>query len=156
MNPEQAQLRWWLTARNSTNRLTEQAPLASAEAPYSAGRVWVDSNKRFQTHLGFGGAFTESAAVNWVGLSAPERAKVLSAYFDAQHGHGYNLCRVHINSCDFSLGNYAHVPQAGDTALQSFSIARDREALIPSSRQRSESPSARCCCWPRPGVRRPG
>ena len=131
MNPEQVQLRWWLTSRNSTCRLTEQAPLACAEAPHSAGRVWVDLNKHFQTHLGFGGAFTESAAVNWAGLSAPERAKVLTAYFDVQHGHGYNLCRVHINSCDFSLGNYAHVPQEGDTALQSFSVARDRKALIP-------------------------
>jgi glucosylceramidase len=36
-----------------------------------------------------------------------------------------------MNSCDFALGNYAHVETPGDTSLRSFSIARDREALLP-------------------------
>ena len=36
-----------------------------------------------------------------------------------------------MNSCDFALGNYAHVETPGDTALKSFSIARDRQALLP-------------------------
>lgn len=36
-----------------------------------------------------------------------------------------------MNSCDFALGNYAHVEQAGDLALKSFSIARDQQALLP-------------------------
>jgi glucosylceramidase len=131
VNPEQEPLRWWLTEQNSANRLTEQAPLHSAEAPQNAARVWVNSSKRFQTHLGFGGAFTESAAVNWARLNESERTGVLVSCFDPQIGHGYNLCRVHMNSCDFSLGNYAHVERSGDTALQSFSIARDKVALIP-------------------------
>lgn len=127
MNP----VRWWLTAREGANRITEQPPLVRVQVPQASPRVWVDSAKRFQTHLGFGGAFTESSAVNWAALGESERAKVLLDYFDVQHGHGYNLCRVHINSCDFALGNYAHVERAGDIALESFSIARDRVALIP-------------------------
>ena len=131
MNPEQEPLRWWLTEQNSANRLTEQVPLHCTEAPQNAARVWVNSSKRFQTHLGFGGAFTESAAVNWARLNESERTGVLVSCFDPQIGHGYNLCRVHMNSCDFSLGNYAHVERSGDTALQSFSIARDKVALIP-------------------------
>lgn len=124
-------MRWWLTARGSANRLTAQPSLCCGTAASSAVRVWADSSKCFQTHLGFGGAFTESAAVNWAKLSEAGRTQVLSDYFDVQHGHGYNLCRVHMNSCDFSLGNYAHVERAGDTALESFSIARDQVSLIP-------------------------
>jgi glucosylceramidase len=38
---------------------------------------------------------------------------------------------VHMNSCDFALGNYAHVEREGDLALDSFSIDRDRQALLP-------------------------
>jgi glucosylceramidase len=36
-----------------------------------------------------------------------------------------------MNSCDFSLGNYAHVETPGDVELKSFSIDRDRQALLP-------------------------
>ena len=77
------------------------------------------------------GAFTEAAAVNWLALSAPRREELLEAYFDRDRGHGYSLCRVHMGSCDFALGNYSHVETPGDMALDSFSIARDRQALLP-------------------------
>ncbi len=36
-----------------------------------------------------------------------------------------------MNSCDFALGNYAHVERPDDVELASFSIARDRHALLP-------------------------
>ncbi len=36
-----------------------------------------------------------------------------------------------MGSCDFALGNYSHVEQPGDVDLESFSIARDRQALLP-------------------------
>jgi glucosylceramidase len=36
-----------------------------------------------------------------------------------------------MNSCDFALGNYAHVERDGDFALEGFSIERDRQALLP-------------------------
>jgi glucosylceramidase len=93
--------------------------------------VWVDPKRCFQTLEGFGGAFTEAAAVTWQGLSPTRGEQVLKDYFDRQQGHGYTLCRVHMNSCDFSLGNYAHVETPGDTELRGFSIARDRQALLP-------------------------
>lgn len=112
--------------------MTEQAPLRPAGRLDAAlPRVWIDSTTRFQTLLGFGGAFTEAAAVTWHGLSAPRRHELLSDYFDPERGHGYTFCRVHMNSCDFALGNYAHAEQPGDFELAGFSIERDRQALIP-------------------------
>ena len=75
--------------------------------------------------------FTEAAAVRWQGLSPRQQEAVLQAYFGHPQGHGYTLCRVHMNSCDFALGNYAHADVPGDTALEHFSIARDEQALLP-------------------------
>ncbi len=86
---------------------------------------------RFQVIEGFGGAFTEAAAVNWLSLGVARREELLEAYFDRDRGHGYSLCRVHMGSCDFALGNYSHVEQPGDVDLASFSIERDRQALLP-------------------------
>ncbi len=129
-------MRHILTARDSNNRLSEQAALAplAPQAHSHQPRLWVDSRRRFQTLQGFGGAFTEAAATTWQRLSATQQAAFLRDCFDPAHGHGYTLCRVHMNSCDFALGNYAHVEAPGDVALASFSIDRDRQALLPMIR----------------------
>ena len=122
---------WVLTARDTGARLSEQGALLGADPAEALPRVWVDSLRRFQTVLGFGGAFTEAGAVTWQRLGPAQRQALLCDYFDAEHGHGYRLCRVHMNSCDFALGNYAHAEVPGDVALQHFNIARDRLALLP-------------------------
>ena len=93
--------------------------------------LWINSRKSFQTLQGFGGAFTEAAAVTWQRLSPARQQDVLRDYFDSSQGHGYTLCRVHMNSCDFALGNYAHVETPGDVDLKGFNIDRDRKALLP-------------------------
>ncbi len=123
--------RWFLTARDSDARLAEQrAPGPDAGGP-DLPTISVDTERRFQVIEGFGGAFTEAAAVNWLALGDQRRHQLLEAYFDTDRGHGYSLCRVHMGSCDFALGNYAHVEMPDDMALESFSIARDRQALLP-------------------------
>jgi glucosylceramidase len=120
-----------LTAKGSHTRLDGRTePAGSLNNPLE-GQVWVESAKTFQTMEGFGGAFTEAAAVTWQGLSLSRQQEVLRDYFDSDQGHGYTLCRVHMNSCDFSLGNYAHVETPGDIELEGFSIDRDRQALLP-------------------------
>ena len=123
---------WYLTARESGQYLVHQTPLVSGDSTSaSAARVWLNPNVKFQEIEGFGGAFTEAAAVTWFKLSEPQREEVLRAYFDRDTGHGYTFCRVHMNSCDFALGNYAHAEVPGDVTLEHFNIARDREALLP-------------------------
>ncbi len=130
---DRAALRCYLTSQEGA-RLAPQPALELADPAVSATNlpsVFVDAQRRFQSIEGFGGAFTEAAAVTWLKLGLIQRAKVLRDYFDPQHGHGYTLCRVHMNSSDFSLGNYAHVETPGDVDLHSFSIDRDRKALLP-------------------------
>jgi glucosylceramidase len=120
-----------LTARDGGARLAEQAALPPGAPGAGSARVWVDPGRRLQTLLGFGGAFTEAAAVTWQRLPEAQRDALLRRYFDPVDGHGYTLCRVHMNSCDFALGHYAHAEVPGDLALAHFSIDRDRQALLP-------------------------
>ncbi len=126
--------RCFLTSRDSADRLAEQASSPASPATGDEGdvpRVHVDPSRRFQTLLGFGSAFTEAAAVTWQRLSPARREAALRDCFDPKLGHGYTVCRVHMNSCDFALGNYAHVETPGDVELKGFTIDRDRQALLP-------------------------
>ena len=136
--PESGQaVRVFSTEKASADRLAEKQPLAFEVIPAEAFAdnriiaVQVDPSVRFQTIEGFGGAFTEAAAVTLYKLSPGKRERIIKAYFDPQEGIGYTVCRSHINSCDFSTGNYAYDETPGDFELKHFSIDRDRQALIP-------------------------
>ena len=69
--------------------------------------------------------------MTWLKLGPAQQDAALRAHFDPDAGHAYSFCRVHMNSCDFSLGHYAHANTPGDVELAGFSIDRDREALLP-------------------------
>jgi glucosylceramidase len=127
-----AELRCVVSAKDATRMLMDQGSIAGTRATdATCPVVWVNPAKQFQEIEGFGGAFTEAAAINWQKLSDPQREAVLRAYFDKDTGHSYSLCRLHMNSCDFALGNYAHAEVAEDLTLEHFSIDRDRQALLP-------------------------
>ena len=125
-------LRSVISTRDIDTMLMEQDSIEGFLASEATGPVvWINPAIQFQEMEGFGGAFTESAAITWQKLSESHRESVLRAYFDKDTGHGYSLCRVHMNSCDFALGNYAHAEVADDLDLQHFSIVRDQQALLP-------------------------
>jgi glucosylceramidase len=131
-----ALVRHFLTARNTADRLTEQPPLPfSPVQETTSAAVVVDADIRFQTIVGIGGAFTEAAAVTLGKMSKANQKKIMDAYFDREHGLGYSLCRTHIQSCDFALGNYAYTEVSGDTELKHFSLDRDRQTLLPMIKQ---------------------
>ena len=120
------------TARDSAHRLAElQAMEFAPAADGGEASLFIDTAVRFQEILGFGGAFTEAAARTLDKLPAGARQEIMQAYFSAEQGHGYTLCRTHINSCDFSTGHYAYSEVADDVELKHFSIARDRQSLMP-------------------------
>jgi len=86
--------------------------------------------QKFQTFVGFGGSFTEASAYLLNKMSATKRAEIIEAYF-GETGARYSLTRTHINSCDFSLGQYSYAPIADDKELKHFSIAPDSDDIIP-------------------------
>ena len=133
---ERGLVRHILTAKNTGDRFAEKTPLASASASDTDSvAVVVDPDIRFQTLVGIGGAFTEASAVTLSKMSKPNQKKILDAYFNQAHGLAYSLCRTHIQSCDFALGNYAYTEVPGDVALKHFSIERDRQELLPMIKQ---------------------
>ena len=91
----------------------------------------------YQEVQGFGGAFTEAASTTLDKLSKANRDKILKLYFDKEEGIGYNLGRVHINSCDFSLDNYTCVDE-NDQTLESFQINRYKQSVIPMIKDAKE------------------
>jgi glucosylceramidase len=125
-------IKTYRTAKDTNERLTAGADLQFTQAALNdLPSILVDASKRFQAMEGFGGAFTEAAAVTFSKMDSEAQSAILKAYFDPLEGLGYTLCRTHINSCDFSLGNYAYAEVPGDVDLQHFSIERDRRTLIP-------------------------
>ncbi|MDZ7792356.1 MAG: hypothetical protein U5P10_01310 [Spirochaetia bacterium] len=93
--------------------------------------ISIGEKRRPDLFRGFGGAFTESAAYVWSQLSKDRQQQIMTAYFDAKHGIGYTFGRTHMNSCDFSLDNYAAVDIPGDKKLWSFSCEREKQYLWP-------------------------
>ena len=125
-------LRSWLSSRHGGERLAPQPPAAWHTGPAPAGPgVFVNTERRMQTLLGFGGAFTEATALTWQQLAPAQAEAFLQACFGTDGGHGYTLCRVPMGSSDFGLGNYAHAEVDGDFALAHFNIERDRRAILP-------------------------
>ncbi len=89
----------------------------------------IHPEAKFQKVLGFGGAFTDTAAHAFKSLSPKKQEELIKAYF-SEVGIGYNFGRCHIGSCDFSTENYSYVEE-NDTKLETFTIERDFEGVIP-------------------------
>lgn len=91
--------------------------------------IYIDSTKTYQTHLGFGGAFTESACYVLSKMSKVQLEEVMNKYF-SKEGLNYNLGRTCINSSDFSFGNYDYLSK-GSTSLETFSLAHEDKWVVP-------------------------
>jgi len=109
--------------------LHEQIPVESNAKPDFV--ISINENVEFQKILGFGGAFTESACYTLSQMSKTNQEILLNAYFNDLTGLGYNLGRVHMNSCDFSLENYTYVEEY-DESLKTFNIEREYKYVIPT------------------------
>ena len=137
------------------------APAQAAEAPALAGAQWFSTqagapwqkrsvppltppnpgnffgidatvnlaNPR-QTMAGFGACFNE---LGWVALShlAPEDRHAALATLFAPDQAAFSLCRTPVGANDFARQWYSYDETPGDFDLKHFSIANDRETLIP-------------------------
>lgn len=122
----------------------------NAGGAFRQSEVWFQRDDRAEMNLvvcfpsrlrqriiGFGGAFTEAGAFVFAQMPPEVQDEFLLRCFggaaggdEGRGGNAYTLCRTHIQSCDFALGNYAYV-RAFDRALKTFSIERDRRLLLP-------------------------
>ncbi|CEG40790.1 family 30 glycoside hydrolase [Plasmopara halstedii] len=95
--------------------------------------ISVDFNTKFQVILGFGGAFTEAAALQFSKLPKQKQEEVLTLYFDQRNGSAYTFGRVPMGSSDFSISSYNFDNVVNDTNLVHFDndVTHDQKWLIP-------------------------
>ncbi|KAG6617098.1 Family 30 Glycoside hydrolase [Phytophthora cinnamomi] len=95
--------------------------------------ITLDLEAKFQEIMGFGGAFTEAAALQFQKLPRKKQEEVLTLYFDKEQGSAYNFGRVPMGSCDFSVSSYSFDDVLNDTQLLHFdmSVKHDQQVLIP-------------------------
>ncbi len=92
--------------------------------------VFVNTDKRFQTLIGIGGALTDASAEVFAKLSKEKQQELLDAYYSDEKGIGYTFGRISIHSCDFSSSSFTYVDE-GDKDLKTFSIDHDKQFRIP-------------------------
>ncbi len=121
-----AEVAWFVT--------TQAAPWQKREAPVTAGQapdVMVQAETPLQAIDGFGACFNELGWDALSALDAADREAVLRELFAPGVGAGFTLCRMPIGANDFSRDFYSYDEADGDFALEHFTIAHDRETLVP-------------------------
>ncbi len=108
---------------------TETASLSALNQKKPDAVIFTD--RPLQTIEGFGTCFNE---LGWTSLSilpASDRENILKEMFAPGIGANFTICRMPIGANDFSRQWYSYNESAGDYAMKKFSIANDRETLIP-------------------------
>ncbi|KAJ8354838.1 hypothetical protein SKAU_G00224050 [Synaphobranchus kaupii] len=94
-------------------------------------RLSIVSSQKYQRIKGFGGAMTDSAAMNILTLSPGAQDMLLRQYFSVE-GIEYSVVRVPMASCDFSTRQYTYADTPGDYQLDNFTLApEDTHMKIP-------------------------
>nr|CAD7198595.1 unnamed protein product [Timema douglasi] len=103
----------------------------------------LDLSKLYQEILGFGGAMTDSAALNIANLSAPAQELLLRSFFSSE-GQEFSFIRTPMAASDFSVRHYVYDDVAGDVTLQNFSlVAEDFQFKIPYLKRAQELSSGK-------------
>ena len=120
------------------NVTTMMEPIQGLKWKHGGGKnsksfITVDVHTKFQEILGFGGAFTEAAALQFQKLPREKQEEVLTLYFDKEQGSAYSFGRVPMGSCDFLLTSYNFAETVDDIDLAKFdvNVTHDTETMIP-------------------------
>ncbi|CAH1966245.1 unnamed protein product [Acanthoscelides obtectus] len=81
----------------------------------------IVGNQTFQEIVGFGGAITDSTAMNILSMDKKLQEEILRSYY-SKDGIEYNLARVPIGGTDFSSRKYTYVSEKVDPHLKSFKL----------------------------------
>ena len=84
----------------------------------------------YQQVEGFGGALTDSAGYVYSLMDAEQKEKMISNYF-GKDNMKYDLVRIQIDSCDFSLEHYEADSDEADENFEKFSFERVEKYIIP-------------------------
>jgi len=116
------------------------APSPVDKASKTGDVIRIDPRRQYQQMAGFGAAITEASA--WLirnGMDEPQREALMRELFTRDNGGvGFDLTRLTIGASDFSRRHYSlddMPPGQTDPELKHFSLAKEREDVIPATRQ---------------------
>lgn len=117
----------WLTSAAGDKCAEKEAVVFQQGTAQNA--IVIDINQKKQTINGYGGSLTESSAFVLACLTPEQRKSILNELF-SEEGANFSVVRTQIGSSDFSVeGKYALNEVDGDTAMQFFSLDRDKEGF---------------------------
>jgi glucosylceramidase len=123
----------WVT---DDNRRISPAAFQPHGEPHLAfiDSIAVDSNKKFQSVIGFGMAFTDGSCLLLSRLSTEARRQLFHRLFHPSE-MAFNICRTTIGASDHSASVYSYDDGGPDPGLKRFSIAHDRAYILPILRE---------------------
>ncbi|XP_015269325.1 PREDICTED: glucosylceramidase-like [Gekko japonicus] len=84
----------------------------------------LEPTERYQIVKGFGGSVTDAASINILSLTPDTQNNLLRSYF-SEDGIEYNVIRIPMASCDFSMRLYTYADWPNDYALKHFSLVEE-------------------------------
>lgn len=93
---------------------------------------------KYQSFIGFGGAFTDAAGYVFQQMPKALQDEVAKAYYSPQ-GLGYSLGRTTLDSCDFSLNCYDSLGGREDRTLSCFDVNRAAQYTVPLMKNAQEA-----------------
>ena len=126
-----------VTATTSNKQLAKVDDLhwtRAADKSTSSDTIDIEPSKKFQSILGFGGAFTDSTCYTFNEMPAEARKKLFHELFDPSE-LGLNVCRTCIGSSDYSTHAYSYDEGEPDPEMQRFSIDFDKKYILPVLRE---------------------
>ncbi|WP_371374932.1 glycoside hydrolase family 30 beta sandwich domain-containing protein [Thalassotalea aquiviva] len=118
-----------LITSEAGDKIAEQANVAFKPGQASGTKVVINPEVVKQTMLGVGTSFTESSAFVLAHLEKEQRMQIMQDVY-SDKGANFAMARTHIGATDFSVeGKYSYVEEAGDTKLETFTLARDVEGF---------------------------
>lgn len=87
-------------------------------------RLVIDRNTIAQRITGWGGAFTDAAAINVFSLNKTTQDKIIKSYY-SKSGLDYHTGRINMGGCDFSPRPYTYVDTPGDVDLNTFTLQEE-------------------------------
>ncbi|XP_071558003.1 putative glucosylceramidase 4 isoform X4 [Temnothorax nylanderi] len=125
---------------NVSNGVYENVEETDQETVKSSplGKITINRTDVYQTILGFGGAVTDSLAINIHDLTHETSDHLMRSYFGPR-GINYNFIRTPMGGSDFSTRPYTYAMVENDTSLHYFDLqTEDYVYKIPTIKRAQE------------------
>lgn len=119
----------WVSTTETTPWKTQDTKTISTTK--SAATVAIYGDKPLQKIDGFGSCFNELGWTSLSQLSVTDRDAIMKELYEPNTGANFTVARMPIGANDFSRDWYSYDETDFDYNLDNFSIANDKETLIP-------------------------